>query len=144
MLKRFLTTQTIEKKPLSNHARRAGWTGSNILFSEIPEAGKIFYVKDSMVISKKYVLAQFQQTKFIDEIKHSSEKHWVFDVMKCVDVLDRSEFALSDIYQLEADLQKVHPNNHNIKAKICQQLQMLRDKNYLEFLGDGKYGKRDF
>lgn len=93
-----------------------------------------------MVISKKYVLAQFQQTKFIDGIKHSSEKHWVFDVMKCVDALDRR----SDIYQFEADLQKVHPNDHNIKAKICQQLQMLRDKNYLEFLGDGKYGKRDF
>ena len=35
-----------ERKPLAATARRAGWIGCNILLSEIPEAGKIFVVRD--------------------------------------------------------------------------------------------------
>jgi len=29
--------------------------------------------------------------------------------------------------------------NHNIRPKIRQQLQILRDLGFLEFLGDGSY-----
>ncbi|WP_369426147.1 hypothetical protein [Oceanotoga teriensis] len=36
-------------------------------------------------------------------------------------------------------LAKKHLNNKNIKAKIRQQLQILRDNNILKFLGDGNY-----
>ena len=32
-----------------------------------------------------------------------------------------------------------HPNNNNIQAKIRQQLQILRDKNFLKFTTRGKY-----
>ena len=41
----------------------------------------------------------------------------------------------------ENNLQLMHPNNHNIQAKIRQQLQRLRDANFIEFLGDGNYRK---
>jgi type II restriction enzyme len=45
--KHFFTSEIIEKrKPLSETARRAGWTGCNILLSPIPESGKIFYIKN--------------------------------------------------------------------------------------------------
>jgi len=37
------------------------------------------------------------------------------------------------------NLKILHPENKNIKAKIRQQLQFLRDKWYLEFLDIGKY-----
>jgi type II restriction enzyme len=45
--KYFFVSEIIEKrKPLSITARRAGWTGSNILFSKIPNSGKIYYIED--------------------------------------------------------------------------------------------------
>ena len=45
--KHFFVPKIIEKrKPLSPNARRAGWVGCNILLEEIPESGKIFYIKN--------------------------------------------------------------------------------------------------
>ena len=42
----FFVPSIIERrKPLSVNARRAGWTGCNILFSNIPEQGKIEIIK---------------------------------------------------------------------------------------------------
>ena len=32
-----------------------------------------------------------------------------------------------------------HPANHNVKAKVRQQLQFLRDKGVIEFMGRGQY-----
>lgn len=36
-------------------------------------------------------------------------------------------------------LNRLHPENKHVKDKISQQLQILRDKNYLEFIGGGIY-----
>ena len=38
-------------------------------------------------------------------------------------------------------LQARHPQNNNIRPKIRQQLQVLRDKGVIEFLGRGLYRK---
>ena len=59
--------------------------------------------------------------------------------MNCIDVLNKNEFTLADIYAFEGDLKVIHPENQNIKPKIRQQLQFLRDKGYLEFIGEGVY-----
>lgn len=61
--------------------------------------------------------------------------------MKYVDQIKQKEFLLADIYKFEKYLHILHPNNNNVKAKIRQQLQILRDNNYIEFLGNGKYRK---
>ena len=138
--KYFFTLETIEKRtPLAKNARRAGWIGSNILFSKIPQAGHIFYVEKGIEIEKKEVLSKWKKTIFLKEIKVVKAKGWILDIMNCIDALDRRQFTLSDIYVFEKDLSTIHPENKNIKAKIRQQLQFLRDKGYLEFLGDGKY-----
>ncbi|MBQ3398592.1 MAG: hypothetical protein IJG51_06870 [Synergistaceae bacterium] len=34
-----------------------------------------------------------------------------------------------------------YPNNYHIEAKIREQLQFMRDKGFIEFLGDGRYRK---
>ena len=47
--------------------------------------------------------------------------------------------TLEDMYAFEQDLSVIHPENKNIKPKIRQQLQFLRDKGYLEFVEAGKY-----
>ena len=36
-------------------------------------------------------------------------------------------------------LQAKHPENHNVKAKIRQQLQFLQDRGVVRFLGRGRY-----
>jgi len=40
-------------------------------------------------------------------------------------------------------LQAKHPQNQNVKPKIRQQLQILRDRGFIEFLGNGYYRKAE-
>lgn len=141
--KHFFVPEVIEKrKPLSENARRAGWVGSNILFSKIPKAGKIFYVENGNQVSKREVLKKWQKTIFLKQVKKIESKGWILDIMNCIDSLNKKEFVLEDVYEFENELSGLHPNNKNIKPKIRQQLQFLRDKNYLEFVDIGKYRLR--
>ena len=64
------------------------------------------------------------------------------DVLNCVNKISRPVFTLEEIYEYENELHIKHPQNNNIKPKIRQQLQFLRDKGFIEFLGNGKYRKR--
>ncbi len=138
--KHFFVSEIIEKrKALSESARRAGWIGSNILFSKIPKAGQIFYIENGKEISKKDVLEKWQKTIFLKQIKKSDAKGWILDIMNCIDALNKKEFSLEEMYSFEKNLKQIHPENNNIRAKIRQQLQFLRDKNYLEFKGKGLY-----
>ena len=138
--KYFFITEIIEKRlPLTNNAKRSCWIGSNILFSKIPKAGQIFYVENGKEIDKKVVLSKWQKTIFLKQIKKRSAKGWILDIMNCIDLLNKKEFRLSDIYNFEKDLSANHYENKNIKPKIRQQLQILRNKGYLEFLGNGVY-----
>lgn len=138
--KHFFVSEMIEeRKPLAETARRAGWIGSNILFSRIPKAGQIFYIEDGKEVAKEDVLEKWQKTVFLKKIKKADAKGWILDIMNCIDTINKKEFTLADVYTFEDDLKVVHPKNKNIKPKIRQQLQFLRDKGYLEFVGDGIY-----
>jgi len=138
--KYFFVPEIIEKrKALAETAVRAGWIGSNILFSKIPTSGKIFYVADGKEISKKEVLEKWQKTAFLKKIDKPELKGWILDIMNCIDSLNKKEFSLQEIYNFEHDLSVVHPENNNIKPKIRQQLQFLRYKGYLEFIEPGRY-----
>ena len=133
--KYFFVAEIIEKrKPLLSTARRAGWTGSNILFSKIPNSWKIYYIEDWKEISKEKILEKWQKTAFLKEIKKDNLKGWILDIMNLIESLEKECFNLKEIYAFEKDLEILHPENKNIRAKIRQQLQFLRDKNYLEFL----------
>ena len=132
--KYFFIAEVIEKrKPLSSNARRAGWIGSNILFSKIPNSWKIYYIEDWEIVSKEKILEKWKKTAFLKDVKKDTLKGWILDIMNCIESLNKKEFNLDEIYAFESDLKVLHPENNNIKAKIRQQLQFLRDKNYLEF-----------
>lgn len=138
--KHFFTPEIIERrKPLSLTARRAGWIGCNILLQNIPQTGKIFFVRDKQIEPKKKVLAEWQRTLFLREEREIKAKGWLLDVMLCVDKLGNKDFSLNEVYTFEEELSKKHPDNRHIKDKIRQQLQILRDKGYLEFVGRGRY-----
>lgn len=138
--KHFFVPEIIEKrKPLALMARRAGFVGCNILLQSIPQTGKIFYVKNGLIEPKNRVLSEWQKTLFLREEKEISAKGWLLDVMRCVEQIGKQDFTLDEVYVCENELSRLHPDNKHIKDKIRQQLQVLRDKGYLEFTSRGKY-----
>jgi type II restriction enzyme len=138
--KHFFVPVIIEKrKPLASTARRAGWVGCNIDLRSVPESGKIFFVKAGRLEPKATILATWQKTLFLRDEKDLSTKSWMVDVMNCIERLNTREFSLADVYAFENDLVEKHPNNRHIKDKVRQQLQVLRDKGYLEFTARDQY-----
>jgi type II restriction enzyme len=132
--------EIIEKrKPLTAHARRAGWIGSNILLNKIPQIGKIFLIKQKRIEPKEKVLAEWKKTLFLREEKEISVRGWLLDIMRCIEKIGKSEFTLDDVYTFKGELRVLHPENRHIKDKIRQQLQILRDKGYLDFVSRGYY-----
>lgn len=139
--KHFFVPSIIEKrKPLAQTARRAGWVGCNILIADIPEQGRIPIVADGKVFDARAVLEKVNMSNrlIISDI-HS--RGWLMDVLTCVNRIETQAFSLNHMYAFEQELQDRHPDNHNIRPKIRQQLQLLRDKGFIEFLGKGKYRK---
>jgi len=138
--KHFFIPEIIEKrKALSSGAKRAGWIGCNISLKNIPQTGKIFYIKNQKIKPKSTILDNWQRTLFLREAKELAAKGWLLDIMSCIDKLGKNEFNLDEVYSFENLLQTKHPNNKHIKDKIRQQLQILRDKNYLGFVERGRY-----
>jgi len=61
--------------------------------------------------------------------------------MNCLDYIRKETFTLDEVYKFEEKLKKKYPMNNFIKDKIRQQLQILRDKGFIEFIGRGIYKK---
>lgn len=137
----FFVPQIIERrKSLSSTARRSGWTGCNILYSEIPQQGKICIIENGMIKSIAEVVENYSLAKRV-ETHNINSRSWLFDVLNCVNNIKSDKFCLQDVYNYVDLLQKRHQNNHNIEAKIRQQLQLLRNKGIIDFLGKGYYKK---
>lgn len=66
-------------------------------------------------------------------------KGWLLQVMRCIERIPTDLFQIDDVYAYEDELKEIYPQNNNIRAKIRQQLQLLRDRGLLEFYGDGRY-----
>lgn len=135
----FKPDMIIKRKPLSATAKRAGWVGCNIDLRKVPESGKVFLVKDQQVIPRDNVTEQFQKTLFLRQ-QSTASRGWTLDVWQCIDRLEDS-FSLNQVYAF-ADLLKLkYPENNHVKDKIRQQLQVLRNRGIIEFLGRGHYRK---
>jgi type II restriction enzyme len=138
--KYFFVPEIIEeRKALSPLARRAGWIGCNIVMSNIPELGKIFYVQNGIAKSRDEVLEKWNKTEFVKSTHNIEAKGWLLDVLVCVERIKKKEFSLEDVYAFEDYLQAKHPSNHRVKEKIRQQLQVLRNKSVIDFVGLGQY-----
>jgi type II restriction enzyme len=139
----FFTMSTIEKrKPLSQNARRAGWIGCNILLSAISSHGKLRVIRDGVETSPDNVRKHYQQTRPLSSV-NAKARGWTLDVLRAVQKLEHSTFSLQDIYAAEEELAIAHPNNRNVRAKIRQQLQVLRDLGFLTFRDRGIYELRE-
>ena len=135
----LLTLSAIQKrKPLAPTARRAGWVGCNILLDCIPSTGRIFAVKDGAPVDPGQVRYSWKQLSFLKEVEQP-RRGWVVDVLSCIQSLKKSRFTLKETYEFEERLAALHPENRNVKPKIRQQLQVLRDRGVLRFVSKGEY-----
>lgn len=140
--KSFFTQSIVERRaPLKPTARRAGWVGSNILLDRIPASGRISIIRDGAIRRQERVLEDWNRTRFVGE-RSGSARGWLLDVMHCVELHGSQEFLLQDIYRYEAYLSSLYPNNSNVRPKVRQQLQVLRDNGFIEFLGGGRYRRK--
>ncbi len=135
----FLTPEVVEKrKPLSRSARRAGWIGCNIRLDLIGTDARIPLIRSGIPADRKPIREQFRKFQRLKDVPVGL-RGWTTFTLKAVRDLKRTEFSLRDVYALESNFIASYPNNHNIRAKIRQQLQVLRDLEFLDFMGDGWY-----
>ena len=135
----FLTPDIVEKrKPLSSTARRAGWVGCNIRLDLMGNDAAIAIIKDGVLRPRESVREQFRRFNRLRDIP-IERRGWTTLTLSVVRALHRSEFSLAEVYTREHLFASVYPNNRNIRAKVRQQLQVLRDLGYLEFCGAGTY-----
>jgi len=142
--KQFFTPEIIIKRPpLAKTARRAGWVGCNIDISKVAKSGKVFLVKNAQIINHEIVKETFNKTLFLRS-KSKEAKGWILDIMNCVDLIKNETFSLDEVYKFEEKLKQKYPSNNFVKDKIRQQLQVLRDKGIINFVGRGNYKKINF
>ena len=135
----LITPELIEKrKPLSSTARRAGWIGCNLLLSAIPPEGRISLVENGIILPKELCRSVFRATAKL-EVKSIGTRGWTRALLVCLHRLPQDSFTLNDAYRFESDLSAIYPNNRNVRAKMRQQLQVLRDAGLLIFESAGKY-----
>jgi type II restriction enzyme len=134
----FVRAVIEERPPLAPTARRAGWVGCNIRLDAIPDSGKIFFVREREALPRADVMAKWASTLFLRRTGEAA-RGWLIEVMKCVEKVGRADFTLDDVYEFEPELARLYPGNNNVRPKIRQQLQVLRDQGFLEFTGRGRY-----
>jgi len=138
----FITPEIIERcKPLSSTARRAGWVGCNILLERVAQDGRLLVVHDDAVQSPAAVRRKWARFSWLSELtgKEADFRGWTLDVLRCVRSFDGREFTSKEIYEFEDELAQLHPNNNTIRDQIRKQLQILRDRGIVRFLGHKRY-----
>ena len=104
----------------------------------MPEAGKVALIREGVTLPKAEVLARFRETLFLREAG-AQARGWLIEVLKAVEQLKSPAFTLDDVYAAEARLSALYPGNNNVRPKIRQQLQVLRDRGLIVFEGRGRY-----
>ena len=133
------TSSCIKKRSaLTANARRAGWVGCNILLGNIPTDLRISWIENGVAASPREVRARFRSLSSLANIA-PAERGWTLDTLKVIRSIGKQEFSLGDVYRHVAELQALHPNNHHVRDKVRQQLQILRDLGFIQFLGYGTY-----
>lgn len=119
-------------------ARRKGWVGCNIHLDRLPATGRIPVIADRRIRPEMDVRADWAGLAPLLG-PQLDERAWLATILRLVEAFGSGEFTLASIYRHESTLQHLFPNNRNIRPKVRQQLQKLRDAGLLDFLGSGTY-----
>jgi len=126
------------RSPLSPTAKRAGWVGCEIMLDRIAPEGKLWMVQGGIVREKAAVRRSYEAVRPLANLS-ANLRGWALDVFTVVRKLGTEEFTLDQVYGYEEFLGVLHPENNNLRAKIRQQLQVLRDAGLLTFGAPGQY-----
>jgi type II restriction enzyme len=135
----FIPEIIVKKRALAPSAKRAGWIGCFIAVQLIPEAGRIYMIRNGIVGQRDQVLAKWKRTLFLVEPRDLVSKSSLISIMRRIEKIRKQAFTIDEMYRFEDDLRLLYPSNQHIRPKIRQQLQVLRDQGYLEFVGRGTY-----
>lgn len=134
------TLSSLECRPmLRPPARRAGWQGCNILLTNIPEDARVPMVIGGTSRLAEDVRREFAKLKGISGLT-AEQRGWTLDVLNVVRTIGKKKFSLKEVCEHSRELQKLHPRNRHVDAKIRQQLQTLRNLGLVRFIdGRGNY-----
>jgi type II restriction enzyme len=103
----------------------------------------------TVIVPPEEVRARYTRLKPIREIK-TTQRGWTLDVLNIVRRLSltrpvghplpsdgRGTFTNDDVYAHDRELEELHPDNRNVRPKIRQQLQVLRDMGLLHHVERG-------
>jgi type II restriction enzyme len=134
----FSASAIIPREPLRAGARRHGWVGCYISLAEVPPDARIPVVQGGKIIPPREVRRAYERLKPLARLD-TKQRGWTLDVWNIVRRIGKRHFTLSELYAFEAHFKALHPNNRHIRAKVRQQLQVLRDLGFLDFRGGGEY-----
>ncbi len=137
----FLTSVVVRKRRKPHIRPRSGleyWM-CDLDLTVIPPDGKIVIVDASGARREEDARREFRESKRFAEIP-VAKRGWTALVLAAVRKIGKTEFCLDDVYAHEETMHRAYPSNSHIRPKIRQQLQVLRDLGYIEFLGKrGEY-----
>jgi type II restriction enzyme len=135
----LITAAAIEpRKALAPTARRAGWIGCNIVLSGIPPEGRIPLVVDNQPMPRSECRGRFARTERLGGLSPVA-RGWAANTLNLLHTLGSERFTIEDAYTLERELSRCYPSNRNVRPKIRQQLQVLRDAGLINFESRGVY-----
>jgi type II restriction enzyme len=140
----FSESAVIKRKPLAATARRAGWVGCNgrepapSPSRESRESQSRLTSAATIIVPPEEVRAKYKRVKPLENIS-VTQRGWTLDVLNIVRRLGKPEFTNDDVYVHDRELERLHPDNRNIRPKIRQQLQILRDTGLLIHVESGRW-----
>ena len=98
-------------------------------------------ISDSHPIAAECVRHQFSRVRELVRVPPRM-RGWTVDVLNSIRRLEKPQFSLRELYKFESELKALHPRNENVRPKIRQQLQVLRDLGLIQFTTPGSYAVR--
>ena len=136
----FLTPWVIERRsPLSQNARRAGWVGCNIRLDRIPPDGEIAVISEGVCLPKSEVRRRFERFLPLANLS-ADQRGWTTLTLSIIRIAREKQVrAIRFIRAGSRSSPRRIPEISHVRAKIRQQLQVLRDLGVLTFEGRGQY-----
>lgn len=118
-----------KRKPLALNARRAGWTGCNILIDKIPEQGRISIITNGELVDFSIVVDKVNKSNQL-ETKDINSRSWLMDVLNYVNKISRPVFTLEEMYEFVKEFEVI-ANDDEEALKVAAVKRKVKRKNAL-------------
>ena len=137
----FITPEVVRPRKTPHTRPRTGqkYLMCDLDLTRIPSDGKIILVEDASSRSPAVVRKLFHESmRFLDI--PIEKRGWSALVLAVLRRIGNADITLQQVYAYEPLIRAAYPNNRHVREKIRQQLQVLRDLGYIEFVSKrGEY-----